>query len=335
MKRLAASLPCIALLSLLAPAPGADTPKDEPPQRVLANKAIKLTLYVPDVEKGYYRGVRFDWSGLVARVEYKKHTLFAEWKTPHKPDDPEGALGTAEEFGIQSPPGYKDAKPGETFLKIGVGELRKEKDEDYFFMTPYPIATTGTWKYTTTNTSAEFEQTLAAESGWGYRYVKRLRLDGEKPAFTIAHELHNTGKKRIDTDVYCHNFIIFDGDPIGPNYRIRFGFPARAPENHQLGDLAEVTDKGLAVRRELGDKTFQVRLDGLTGKAADNTFTVEHARSRLALRVVGDTPLSKFNVWSIKTALCPEPFVAVKLDPGESMKWSSRYEIAETDARKR
>jgi hypothetical protein len=331
----ASGLVCLAFLIGFALPASADTPKDEPPQRVLANKALKLTVYLPDVDKGYYRGTRFDWSGLIARIEYKKHVLFGEWKTPHKADDPEGALGTAEEFGITGPPGYKDAQPGETFIKIGVGELRKEKDADYSFMTPYPIVSTGEWRYTTSNAAAEFTQTLKTDSGWGYRYVKRLALDGDKPAFTIAHELHNTGTKSIETDVYCHNFVIVDGDPVGPNYRVRFGFPARPPEKHQLGDLAEVTDKSLLVRRDLGGKTFFVQLAGLTDKAADHAFTVEHTKSRLALRVTGDTPLSKFNVWSIKTALCPEPFVAIKLGPGETKKWSSRYEVLELDAGKR
>jgi len=334
MKCLASGLACLACFLLLPWFSSADEPTDGPPRHVFANKAIKLTVYLPDVDKGYYRGVRFDWSGLIARVEYKKHVLFGEWKTPHKPEDPEGALGTAEEFGILSPPGYKDAKPGETFIKIGVGELKKEKDDNYFFMTPYPLVTTGDWKYTKKNNAVDFEQTLKTDSGWGYRYIKRLALDGDKPAFTIAHELHNTGKKAIETDVYNHNFFIVDDDPIGPNYRVRFGFPAKAPEKHELGELAEVGAEGLVVRRDLGNKTFYVQLDGLTDKAANNHFTVEHLKSRLALCVTGDTALSKFNVWSIKTALCPEPFVAIKLSPGETMKWSSRYEIQEMGAKK-
>jgi hypothetical protein len=326
-----ACLGCLGLGTLLS---RADEPKDEPPtQQVLSNKSLKLTIYMPDPDKGYYRGVRFDWSGLVARAEYKKHVLFGEWKTPHKPDDPEGALGTAEEFGVKAPLGYADAQAGETFVKIGVGVLRKEKDEDYSFMRPYPIAS-ATWNVKADKDSITFTQSVQHDAGWGYRYVKRLGLDGDKPAWTISHELQNTGKKAIDTDVYCHNFFICDGDPIGTNYRIKFGFPAKPPEKHQLGELAEVGEKGLVFRRDLGDKTIYAELEGLTGKTADHNFTVEHTKSRIGLRVVGDTPLSGFHVWAIKTALCPEPFVAIKVAPGESMKWSTRYEVVELDAKK-
>jgi hypothetical protein len=335
MRRTVVGLACVTFLLGLIPLVRADAPQDQPPQRVLTNKVLKLTVYLPDVDKGYYRGVRFDWSGLIARIEYKKHVLFNEWKTPHKADDPEGALGTAEEFGITGPPGFKDAQPGETFIKIGVGELRKEKDEDYNFMHPYPLISTGEWRYTASNAVAEFTQTLKTDSGWGYRYVKRLALDGDKPAFTIAHELHNTGTRAIETDVYCHNFVIVDEDPIGPSYRVRFGFPARLPAKHSLGDLAEVAEKSLLVRRELTNKTFYVQLEGLTDRAAENVFTIEHAKSRLALRVKGDTPLSRFNVWATRTALCPEPFVAIKLAPGAQMKWASRYELLELDSTKK
>src|SRR5689334_67880 len=103
-----------------APAASGDDPLSYP-HAVLTNGALTLTVLLPDASRGYYRGSRFDWSGLVARAECGGHSLFAPWKSPHDPTDPEGAFGTAEEFGMKGPDGYTEAKAGETFLKIGVG----------------------------------------------------------------------------------------------------------------------------------------------------------------------------------------------------------------------
>jgi hypothetical protein len=47
----------------------------------------------------------------------------------------------------------------------------------------------------------------------------------------------------------------------------------------------------------------------------------------VVLRIAGDRPLTKCNVWAVKTTLCPEPFVDLRLGPGEEAKWATRYEI--------
>jgi hypothetical protein len=41
--------------------------------------------------------------------------------------------------------------------------------------------------------------------------------------------------------------------------------------------------------------------------------------------VVGTEPLSKFNLWGVGSTLCPEPFHALKLQPGEEKAWTWEY----------
>ena len=62
-------------------ADSADVASKKPPQFILKNDTLKLTVFLPDSENGYYRGTRFDWSGLVGQAEYKGHTFFGPWKT--------------------------------------------------------------------------------------------------------------------------------------------------------------------------------------------------------------------------------------------------------------
>ena len=49
----------------------------------LYNGVIRIKLFLPDPEKGYYRGTRFDWSGVMPQLEYKGHNYFDEWKTSY------------------------------------------------------------------------------------------------------------------------------------------------------------------------------------------------------------------------------------------------------------
>jgi len=96
----------------------------------LSNDLVTARVFLPDASRGYYRGSRFDWSGLVGQVRYEGHTYFSGLDCEHDPNNNNEILGTAEEFGmgingLPPPLGYEQAAPGETFLKIGVGLLEK------------------------------------------------------------------------------------------------------------------------------------------------------------------------------------------------------------------
>jgi hypothetical protein len=314
----------LAVAVLLPAATPAAEPK--PPQHVLEGDGLKLTLYLPDAKAGYYRGTRFDWSGIVATAETGGHTVFGYWKDTHNPANHDDVPGTAEEFSHDEPLGYAEAPVGGTFVKIGVGVLEKPAESKYRFFNNYKIAQPGAWDVKTGDKWVEFRQELAHPSGYGYRYAKAVRLLGPG-AFAIERTLTNTGTKRLTTDHYGHHFLTVDGDPIGPNYALRFPFPARAKSPEGLRDVAAVRDSRLVFLKPLVRGDVQSQIVGWGDRAEDNRVTVEHAKSGLALRVVNDRPLAKFNVWSVRTTLCPEPFVALDLEPGRSLRWATRYEF--------
>ena len=55
------------------------------PHAAIANARIRAALYLPDAQSGYYRGTRFDWSGVVASLEWKGHTYFGQWFARYDP----------------------------------------------------------------------------------------------------------------------------------------------------------------------------------------------------------------------------------------------------------
>src|SRR3954469_11667257 len=104
-------------------APGAVPPADDRvPQASISNGEIHAKLYLPDAAHGYYQGLRFDWSGVVASLEYKNHNYFGVWFPEYDPKRHDAITGPVEEFGgDEGGLGYNAAKPGDTFVKIGVG----------------------------------------------------------------------------------------------------------------------------------------------------------------------------------------------------------------------
>src|SRR5580658_6425139 len=98
----------------------------DPPQAEISNGVLRAKLYLPDAANGYYRATRFDWSGVVASLEYQGHKYFGVWFPKYDPKLHDSITGPVEEYrtGI-SALGYDDAKAGDTFVRIGVGLLKK------------------------------------------------------------------------------------------------------------------------------------------------------------------------------------------------------------------
>src|SRR4051812_45110411 len=206
-----------------------DAPKAE-----ISNGQIRAVLYLPDAHAGFYRGTRFDWSGVVGSLKYRGHEYYGPWF--HKVDpgirdvdyddsgvvvsDRSSTIGPAEEYQPDGKPlGYDDAKGGGTFIKIGVGVLRKPKNETkYDHYKPYEIVDTGKWTVHKTPAAVEFIQEISDPSSqYGYRYTKVVRLDKEKPLLVIEHALRNTGSRTIQSTMYNHNFLPFENHAPGPN----------------------------------------------------------------------------------------------------------------------
>ena len=299
---------------------------DDYPKLTLKNDALSLTVYLPDAAAGYYRGTRFDWSGVVGYVKYAGHTVFGPWKDKHDPANFDDIVGPVEEFGTEAPLGYTEAKEGETFVKIGVGELVKPKEERYRFTHPYKIAKPGTWEVASGPADVSFKQTIQTRTGYGYRYAKRVAL--EPTGFVIGHELTNTGTLPLESDHYNHNFFNVDDDPVGPNYRVTLPAPPAArDESGRYKELVSVRDgKTLAFSGVLDTGYVYAILDGQAGKTGPVVFS--HAPSGLTMTAEADVPIEKVRFWATKRTVCPEPFVAVSLKPGETKSWAVRYAFA-------
>ena len=311
------------------------------PQTEISNGQIRAKVYLPDARNGYYRGTRFDWSGVIGSLKYKDHEYYGPWFDKVDPTVHDyrydgsqiiastcsGVTGPVEEFQTRGTAlGWDEAKPGETFIKIGVGVLRKDEDK-YDFVKQYPMVDPGKWTVAHHPDSVEFSQELAdPSSGYGYIYHKIVRLAPDAPEMVIEHRLQNTGRRPIQSAVYNHNFLVLDRQPIGPDFVITFPFPLQSPAPPDRV-LAEISGHQFLYRRVLqGEDVVESPLAGFSDSAKDNDIRVENRRVGAGLRIDGDHPLSHVNLWSIRTVLAVEPFITMNISPGGDFRWKVSYE---------
>ncbi len=300
---------------------------EEFPQAEISNARIRAKLYLPDVQRGYYRGTRFDWSGVIASLEWNGHSYFGKWFEHYDPKLHDAITGPVEEFFTNGAGlGYDEAKAGESFVKIGVGTLRKPDEARYSSFNTYEMVNSGKWSIKKGRDWIEFVHELPDTAGYSYSYRKKLRLVKDKPELVLEHSLKNTGRKVIATSVYNHNFFMLDGEPTGPNLVVRFPFDVRATAD--LKGLAEVRGKELVYLQELqkGETVF-TNLEGHGSSPQDYDIRVENRKTGAGVRQTGDRPLSKVVFWSIRSNISPEPYIDMRIEPGKESTWRLAYEF--------
>jgi len=232
--------------------------------------------------------------------------------------------GPVDEF--QTPLGWDDAKPGGTFIKIGVGVLRRGEG-NYNRYQPYDVLNPGKWTVTRHKDSIEFQQSLTdSESGYAYVYRKVVRLEKGKPTLVIEHSLKNTGKKKIESSVYNHNFVVLDKQPPGPDFTFRVPFQIKPLREPKAG-VAEVHGNEIAYLRPLsGTDELAVLFQGFGNSASDSQIVIENKKVGAGQKISIDRQLERELLWSIRTVLAVEPYVAINIDPGSEFTWTNTVE---------
>lgn len=309
------------------------------PTANISNGLIDATLYLPDIEKGFYRSTRFDWSGVIASLAYAGHQFYGPWYTSSDPPVRDfeyrdsgivtGAqstiTGPAEEFRI--PQGYEEAQPGDTFVKIGVGVLRRIDASDYSPYGNYEIVDHGTWHSHAEADAVTFAQELQdPSSGYGYRYQKTVRLTEGRPVLIIEHSLTNIGRLPLQTSQYNHNFLVLDGAAPGPDFLITVPFQIKTDQPPDP-TLAEIQGNTIVFNKTLeGEDRVYIPMEGFSNAVRDYDVRVENQRTGAGVRITADRPMVRLALWSIRSNISLEPFVDVSTRPGDTTTWTLTYQ---------
>ncbi len=319
--------------------------REDFPSVKLSNGAVELTVYLPDAEKGYYRERRFDWSSIAGGLVYKKHDWFEDWRgEPHVPcgviDD---GSGPSSEFGsgsLGTPPplGFDEAGPGGTFMKIGVGELRRpeksevngKKNSSYYFGFPYKVERFFPWTFKNGSDWVELVQESPLVNGYRYRLVRRYELKDSPPGFVMKCQLENLGEKPIEQTCYEHNFISLDGRLLGPDTRVVYSVPLTPEYTEESNAPVVIKDSTVSFTKKLGfGNGASAVFPGCDDKPSSSVVTVYQDDLKTGLRISSDQPLARSLVYCAPTAVCPESHVAISILPGGAKQWETRYEFVE------
>ena len=294
------------------------------PQAEISNGLIKARLYLPEINNGYYRASRFDWSGVIPELEYKGHSYFGQWFDKYSPTIHDAIMGPVEDF---LPVGYDEAKTGDSFLKIGIGIVTKPDEPKYSIVTPYKLINGGIWKVKTKRDKAEFNQ-LLNDKDYSYDYKKTVELIKGKPEMVLSHSLKNTGKKIIETNVYNHNFFVIDNQLTGKDFTVTFPFNLSG-EPQGTVDFGKIENNRITYQRELAknEHLHYTNLTGYSNDPKDYDIKVENHKTGAAVRITSDQPFSRLAFWSAQKTLCPEPYINIKINSGETFKWKIYYQF--------
>lgn len=332
-------------LSLLA---GAAALMAAPPQITLNNGTVRAVVYPPDATEGFYRGTRFDWSGVVGSLEVGGKRIFGQWYSVLEPGVKDiayreaeggfvagrnsGAVGPVEEFvgGEGGAIGYAESAPGGMFLKPGVGWLKRPDAGEYDRFHLYEVVDGGKWTVTSGPAEVEFVQRLTRDGRYAYEYRKKLVLPEGKAELHIIHSLKNLGSSPIETDVYNHNFLTLDNTRTGPAVRVKLPFKPEALRSAE-GPLV-LGEREIGYSRELrSDESASVPVGGFGSNSSSYNICVVNEGEDVGVRITGDRPLTRLFFWSLRSVVSPEPYIHLRVEPGSVETWTIQYAFGPCD----
>ena len=232
--------------------------------------------------------------------------------------------GLSDEFNIEDdlpPPGYDEANPGESFVKIGVGELTRVDDRAYDFEYPYPVQHLAPVIVERQDDALSLFQRLNAGKRWGYEYRKTYHVMPESAKLVIQYELKNTGSCAFHAEQYNHNWFNQGGGPVDHNYTLKTKFDLEEGQE----DWFRRQCGGIVLTGGMTEPSFFESPRSAPVEA--NWMCLSHAAKAWQITVSGDFRVARFALYADPSALCPEVFINIPLAPGEARSWNRVYEF--------
>lgn len=308
----------------------------------------------------------------------EKHVLYGTdmWRLPHNSHWPESGVGLASEFGVGDDGalcdfrcgwpeavavtngllGYQEAENGNSFLKIGVGELVKgtcpscDSTDDYRFNSPYLFAKKPTWNMTRGNSADPnapivFEH-QASLRNHGYYLKKEVSLAGN--ALSVTTTLKNLGDTPFSTVWYSHNIFTCDTRDVDPSYSVDINI--KGDSNHPVYEEPLTWSWTKPLVNYANVKTFpgsvfvemtrslvpgvKIKAEFADDHETTGGFTVVACETAIESRILSpdfsrDSPkkghiaMYSYNLYIERSTFSPEPQLLINnLMPGEAVSWT-------------
>jgi hypothetical protein len=266
-----------------------------------------------------YRGARFDWTGFTTQVVLDGRHRFCTKEAMHG-ERSSGGIGLCNEFGLERPVGFEEAVPGERFPKLGVGLLMRPDHAGVDHMRDYANEP---FHITEQTDGCRASWTVAPRLCRGYAALLRKDMLVDDNRLRVSYHLENTGERAIRTTEYNHNFMNIDGHATSPDYLLRTSAAVIAVPG-AYGVV--VGSDGISWPAQAAG--FAARWQPEAVLAGGFSWTLEHRPSRISVCEQLDRPPHALALWGLSHVICPELFVAIDLQAGNSMRWSRTYTFA-------
>ena len=279
-----------------------------------------IQLYLPGLDNSYYRGTRFDRAGVFGKITYQGKTFSDPWFDGCDPLRHDNVCGPSEEFGES---GFEKAAPGDTFVKIGVGRLIRPDEAPYDHFRLYEVADPGIWECNANRHTATFRHILDG----CYDYTKTVRISGAGQ-MQIIHELTNTGRTPLESNVYNHNFFTFGRKAVSAGRSILFPYAISGKWRQAYSGVSEGNGLSIDIFRRLnpGESVFMGQIRPVFYEQAPYDVLIQCGSSRgMAVRVTSPAPFDWAHFWANHRVACIEPFVTFKILPEESFRQELNY----------
>ncbi len=240
--------------------------------------------------------------------------------------------GIPMEFDINErtwPPGYADAKVGESFLKVGVGVLERDSENDYQFSHAYPVIERAATDVEWGGSAATFKQRLQGNAR-GYAYALDVQVSLTDTQLRFDYRLKNTGTRPFSTEQYLHNFMRL-GTDLSSAYRVMFPHPVvvctkdcetldTPTSPFVLADSQTVSFERSPAK--WGGKQF---VKAAEGTAALCSFALENEATGQRVLISCSRPVTNVALWTTEYQISPEANMLLTLEPGEEALFSRSY----------
>ncbi|MEZ4828702.1 MAG: hypothetical protein R3C61_20820 [Bacteroidia bacterium] len=124
-----------------------------------------------------------------------------------------------------------------------------------------------------------------------------------------------------------------DNQPIGPDYRVSFRFKPTGDPG-ETGNWGKIEGNQIVYTKALvgNEHLFFRTIQGFSNRAEDYDVIIENQKTGAGVRITSDHPISKFVFWSAPKTICPEPYIHLKIEPGQTITWKIMYEFYALDA---
>jgi hypothetical protein len=119
---------------------------------------------------------------------------------------------------------------------------------------------------------------------------------------------------------------VIDHEVVGPDVVAKFVFTPVPLKG--FSDRAEVHGQEIVFPHELeGKKGVFSELGGSSKQVKDYDFRVENLKSGAGVHFTSDQVLDKVNFWAINTVAAVEPYILLRIEPGQESHWTIRYDF--------